>query len=269
MGATDRGNGSTGIYVEEASNNQLGPGNTVARNGSIDTGIEIQSGSGNRIVANSIHHNLGKGISVFEGANGDLRRPTLTAATSSGGSTTVTGTIGGLGVSDGSYFVEFFKNAACDSDGAGFGEGETFLSFTTATASGGSGTFSASVGGLTIGDVVTATLTRAHASPDTSEFSNCVTVTQALPTGQEPWSASASDTDNIADATLDGFLDCDDGVLQVVFVGRKPDSVNTATGTAQWSGTIDTSLAQAGCEFKVAVTVNSTVRPSRPPAPRR
>ena len=89
---------------------------------------------------------------------------------------------------------------------------------------------------------------------DTSEFSNCVTVAQALPGGQEPWSASASDSDNIADATLDGYLDCDDGVLQVVFVGRRPDSVNTATGTAQWSGTIDTSLAQAGCEFKVAVT---------------
>ena len=30
-GATDRGNGSNGIHVEDASNNQLGPGNTVAR----------------------------------------------------------------------------------------------------------------------------------------------------------------------------------------------------------------------------------------------
>ena len=78
--------------------------------------------------------------------------------------------------------------------------------------------------GLSVGDVVTATLTRAFASADTSEFSNCVTVAQALPGGQEPWSASASDSDNIADATLDGYLDCDDGVLQVVFVGRRPDA---------------------------------------------
>jgi Right handed beta helix region len=263
-GSTDRGNGSNGIHVDGASNNQLGPGNTVARNGSIDTGIEVESGSGNRIVANSIHHNLGKGISLFEGANGDLREPTLTSATSSGGSTTVSGSIGGLGVSDGQYFVELFENAACDTPG-GSGEGETFLTFTTVTASGGTGgSFTASVSGLSVGDVVTATLTRASGPADTSEFSNCVTVEEAetLPPGQESWSASGSDADNIADATLDGYIDCGDGLMQVVFVGRRPDSVSG--NTAHWSGTIDTSLAPAGCEFKVAIMDQFTRPPITP-----
>ena len=120
VGATDRGNGSTGIYVEEASNNQLGPGNTIAWNGSIDTGIEIQSGSG---TASSRTRSTTTGAwasRLSEGANGDLAAPELDRATSSGGPTTVTVTIGGMGVPDGSYFVEFFENAACDTspDGA-------------------------------------------------------------------------------------------------------------------------------------------------------
>ena len=96
-GATDRGNGSNGIHVEDASNNQLGPGNTVARTAASIRASRSRAARGTRIVANSIHHNLGKGISVFEGANGDLREPTLTSATPSGGSTTVSGSIGGLG----------------------------------------------------------------------------------------------------------------------------------------------------------------------------
>ena len=115
---------------------------------------------------------------------------------------------------------------------------------------GGSEPFTQAVSGLGDGDIVTATLTSA-ANNNTSEFSNCETVEESLPDHQEPWSASASDTDNIADATLDGYLDCDDGVLQVVFVGKKPDSIQG--NSAHWSGTIDTSLAEDGCEFKVAV----------------
>ncbi len=158
----------------------------------------------------------------------------------------------------GTYFVELFSNSACDANPPGFGEGETYLDFASVTVTSGSASFSKTLGGLQLGDVVTATLTNT-ATADTSEFSNCATVDEAPPPGQEPWSASASDTDNIADATLDGYLDCGDGIQQIVFVGRHPDSLSG--NTAHWSGVIDTSLAPAGCEFKIAITDQF----SRPP----
>jgi Periplasmic copper-binding protein (NosD) len=256
VGTTNLGNGSTGIRVA-ASGNQLGPGNTVAQNGSIATGIRIASGSGNRIVANSIHDNLGLGISLDEGANSDLGAPDLQSASLAGGTTTVAGEINNAPFGD--YFVEFFSNTSCDA--TGFGEGETYLSFVTVTVDNEFESFSAELSGLDLGDVVTATLT-STTTADTSEFSDCVTVEEALPPGQESWSASGSDADNIADATLDGYIDCGDGVMQVVFVGRRPDSV---TGnTAHWSGTIDTSLAPAGCELKIAIMDQFTRPPITP-----
>lgn len=248
--ATTRGNGATGIRIVGASNNQIGPGNKIAHNGTVATGVRIVSGSGNRIVANSIHDNLGKGISIFEGANGDLREPTLTSASFSGSSTTVSGTIGGMGVSDGSYFAEFFKNAACDTP-VGSGEGETYLDFATVTASGGTGSFSKSLSGLALGDVVTATLTRAATPFDTSEFSNCVTVSNAPTPGREPVFVESSD-DNPAYNTLDLYLDCGPGKpKQVIAVGLKPNSVGTTS--ASWSTNYDSTLAPADCDLLAVV----------------
>jgi CSLREA domain-containing protein len=254
VGTTGLGNDSTGIRVA-ASGNQLGPGNTVTHNGSVDTGIFVASGSGNRIVANSIHDNLGLGISLGEGANNDLGAPALSSATSSGGTTTVQGSISGPPAGD--YFVEFFRNGACDA--SDFGEGETYLDFATVSVSGPSTSFSKSLGGLSIGDVVTVTLT-STATNDTSEFSSCVTVEEEeeLPPGQESWDATATD-DNAADMRLDGLLDCPGQPVQVIFVGRAPNSVSGNTAT--WSGTIDTSLAPPNCAVKIAVNDGFT----RPP----
>ncbi len=117
----------TGISVT-ASGNTIGPENTVA--GNSDNGVEIsgESNGGNRIVANSIHDNGGKGIALVSGANGGLQAPVLSSAILNDGTTTVSGTITGP---SGLYFVEFFRNTSCDAPAAG--EGETYLGSTNVT----------------------------------------------------------------------------------------------------------------------------------------
>jgi Right handed beta helix region len=248
---TDLGNEASGIRVSGASDNQLGPGNTVARNGTIGTGIVISTGTGNRVVANSIHDNLGKGISLSEG-NNDLAAPELLSASSSGATTTVSGQL--ENVTFGEYFVEFFRNAACDSDGAGFGEGETYLSFAAVTVDNEFESFSAELGGLALGDVVTATLTgNTVETNNTSEFSNCVTVQSALPPGQESYQATATDTDTPpGDLRMDLYLVCPGQPTQVLAVGLVPDNVSGQQAT--WFGNHDRTLTPANCEATAVVT---------------
>ena len=241
------GNTSHGIDVEGSSGNQLGPGNRVTDNG--EDGIHIdEDSSQNRIVANYIYDNLGRGIALEEGANGDLNSPTLASATLDGATTTVEGSI--AGVPNGGYFVEFFVNAGCDPSEEG--EGASFVTFASVTASGGTASFSQTLGGLEAGDVVTATLTGA-ATNNTSEFSNCATVAEGepLPEGQEPVEVTATD-DNPADATLDLYLDCGSGKpKQVIAVGLRPDSVGQTT--ARWSTNYDSTLAPANCSLQAVV----------------
>ena len=155
---TNLGNG-IGIDVQSfASDNQIGPGNTVAFNG--DGGIQVSNGEGNRIVANSIHSNGGAGINLFNGGNNDLAAPVLTSVTSGN----IQGTVGGP---DQDYFLEIFTNDSCE--GA---EGETYVGPVTVQ----DGAFNEELPvTLTDGDSVTTTLTDAI-TEDTSEFSNCVTV---------------------------------------------------------------------------------------------
>ncbi len=167
--ATDLGNG-IGISVESfSSQNQLGPGNTVAYNG--DGGIQVFGGDANRIVANSIYDNGGLGISLLNEANDNLPPATLSGAELNAGTTQVEGEINST--VGRTYYVEVFSNTACD--GVGSGEGETFVGFGTVAATEEFQDFSIPIGGLALGQVITTTVTDATTS-GTSEFSNCVTV---------------------------------------------------------------------------------------------
>lgn len=243
--ATNLGNG-TGIRVSGSSNNQLGPGNTVTQNGFSLTGIRVASGSGNRIVANSIYDNVGPGIGLNEGANGDLGAPALSSASLSGSTTTVRGSIT---APNGTYFVEFFRNANCDS--SGFGEGKTYIfDFASVTVTDGSEPFSKTLNGFALGDVVTTTLTSTTNS-NTSEFSNCVNVENAPPPGQEPVFVRSTD-DNPEDDTLDLYLDCGPSKpKQVIAVGLPPNNVTSTS--ASWSTNYDSTLAPANCELEAIV----------------
>ena len=179
--ATDLGNSGAGILVDTRRTTSSGQRRGYYNEGD---GVNVAEGSGNRIVANSIHDNGDQGIAVAEFANNDIPPPGLDSASIAGGTTTVHGTVT---AADGTYSVEFFRNSECDSSESG--EGETYLDFDTVTVTGGSASFDKALLGIQLDDVVTATLTDTS-TDDTSEFSNCVTVAEALPPGQEPWSAS-------------------------------------------------------------------------------
>jgi hypothetical protein len=70
--ATDLGVAGPGVAVAGASGVQIGPGNRIAYN--LGAGVDVADGSGNRIVANSIHDNGGLGI-----ASGRRQQPTRSA----------------------------------------------------------------------------------------------------------------------------------------------------------------------------------------------
>jgi parallel beta-helix repeat protein len=165
--ATTLGNDGPGIFVAGSSNNQLGPANRIAYNSG--SGIDVADGTGNRIVANSIHDNAGEGISLAN-ANDDVSLPDLDDATISGSTTIVTGTVSS-GTTQ-TVHIEFFANADCDGS---FGEGETFLGFATVSLADNTVPFEFDTNLVSAGDVITATTTDVT-SESTSEFSNCVTV---------------------------------------------------------------------------------------------
>jgi hypothetical protein len=167
-------NSLQGIFLgnSNTSNNTIGgpdplQGNIIANNGA--AGITLGSGGsiiGNAILGNSIHDNVGLGI---EGAPATY--PVLTSATSSGSSTEIIGTL--TGTNNTAYRVEFFASPACDD--SGFGEGETFLGFTTVTTNGSATAaidFTSPIGDLG-GQSITATAT--DPTNTTSGFSACFT----------------------------------------------------------------------------------------------
>ena len=165
-----------------------GEANTIAFN--FRDGILVYpTATGASILGNSIHSNFEQGIDLLAsgtslsgdgvtlndagdgdtGGNGLQNYPVLSNATLGTGQTVVGGS---LDTSGGTYRLEFFSNAACDSPN-GNGEGRTFLGAEDVTVSGGSTAFSTTLPvELDVGDVVTATATAPNGS--TSEFSPCV-----------------------------------------------------------------------------------------------
>lgn len=234
-GATGMGN-NEGVLVTGAGGNTIGPDNVVARNTGF--GVDVESAS-NRVVGNSIHDNGDLGIHVNSVAVATAA-PIITSATKSGSTTTVTGTY--AGAANTSFFIESFKNTACDPSGSG--EGEIYRgSFVTATTDGsGHASFTYTDNSLALGDKITVTAT-STASGETGQFSNCkaVTTPNTAPPGQETVNVNATD-DHPADMRLDLFLDCGAGKPKLpVAVALKPDSVGTTS--ASFSYNYDPSLA--------------------------
>jgi CSLREA domain-containing protein len=241
-GASGMGNGD-GIRISTGGNNTVGPGNTLAFN----TAYGVNMGSAtNRVVANSIHDNAHQGI--HNSPSVTIAQPTLTSAVKSGTNTTVNGTFSGT--ANNQFFIEFFKNTACD--GSGAGEGETFIGFASPTTSdAGSASFSFSSAALNAGDIITATATNAT-ELSTSEFSVCrQVVTSTTPPGQERFDVGGSD-DNAQSDLLDLYLDCGTGNGRFpIALAQSPQS-STST-TANWTYNYDASLACAGGKLKAIV----------------
>ncbi len=175
-----------------------GAANIIANNGGNGVFVEPQStgtpapapaGVSNAILGNSIRSNAALGIDLGAtgitandpgdgdtGANNLQNYPILTAALTRTTGTTVIGTLNSTANS--TFTIELFNNAACDPSGNG--EGEAFLARTIVTTNAaGLGNFSVvSATPLLAGRFITATAT--DASGNTSEFSACRAVQNAI-----------------------------------------------------------------------------------------
>lgn len=195
-GTTARGNGDNGIAIAIANNNLIGgtnpgEGNVIASNGR--SGVGMASGTGNRVLSNSIFGNTVLGIDLGNdgvvqandagdgdsGGNNLQNFPVLSAAYFTGTNTQIQGTLNST--AGRTFRIEFFTNPACD--GSGNGEGQTLLSSTMVTTNGsGNATINVTLAmATTLGETITATATD-QTSNDTSEFSACRTITLAPPT---------------------------------------------------------------------------------------
>jgi CSLREA domain-containing protein len=195
-GTTALGNGGAGIIIGNGvANNAIGgtgagQGNVIANNTTDGIGTTAAAGTGNAFLGNSIFANGQEGIDLGNngvtandtgdpdtGPNNLQNFPLLTSATSEGSNTSVHGTLNSTAST--TYRIEYFSNATCDASGNG--EGRTFLGFDTVTTDGaGDATIITGLSATTtVGEVVTATAT--DPSNNTSEFSQCVTLSAPPP----------------------------------------------------------------------------------------
>ena len=182
-------NTQTGISFSTAANNIIGgtgngEGNVIGFSG--DNGVTVFSSTGNNIRGNSIFSNGKLGIDLggnqgFDGitlndqgdadtgANNLQNFPVLTSITSTGGGTTIQGTLNSA--ANTTYNIDFYANASCDPSGNG--EGARFFNSTVVTTDAGG---NASIN-VTFPEQLPANRTISATATDpagnTSEFSSC------------------------------------------------------------------------------------------------
>lgn len=189
------GNASYGVSIN-ASNNQVGgtaagAANVIASNQL--GGVIVTAGTGNAILSNSIHDNVGLGIDLFSptdpashvtpndpgdadtGANNLQNYPVLSSSTTGGGTTVIGGTLNST--PNTTFTIQFFSSLLPDP--SGFGEGAQLLG-STSVQTDGAGNASISFTSPTVvpvGQSVSSTAT--DPAGNTSEFSGAVTTMQA------------------------------------------------------------------------------------------
>jgi hypothetical protein len=220
IGQNALGNHVEGIGIADgASSNVIGPGNSIAYNGS--SGIRIY-GSGslhNTITQNSIHDNAGMGIDLGDGGNGELAAPVITALASS----VVTGT------ACANCIVEVFSD---NQD-----EGNVYEGRTTANAS---RAFAFTQSGSLAGPQLTATATDAQGN--TSEFST----PRGFPRTFVVTSTADSGPGTLRQALLDAESDATITFDPAVFPPTSPMTITLTSGLpeiSQGNLTIDASNA--------------------------
>ncbi len=186
-GKSPLGNSVDGVLVD-ASNNTIGglptgAGNTIENN--VGFGVDINSGTGNAILSNSIFGNLdqndavtlpappdpgGIALKTANNANHDQVDPVLTAVLPNGPATSVQGSLTAL--ANTTYTLQFFSSNAKDPSGSS--QGQTLVDTVNVTTDAtGKTAFSLTVpAGIVSGQWVTATAT--DPTGNTSAFSNSV-----------------------------------------------------------------------------------------------
>jgi CSLREA domain-containing protein len=209
------GNGLGGVHVGCGATNSMiggtgaGAGNVIANNGAgsfTGSGVLVDGSqtipSGNAILGNSILSNkkltgggvnAGLGIDLNgdgptpndacdadTGPNGVQNFPILTTALTAGGNTNIQGTLNSTAST--TYRIEFFANDTCDP--SGFGEGQTYLGFTTATTDASChATFNMTLP-VSVAPTTRLTATATDPGNNTSEFSSCISLTAQFHTIQ-------------------------------------------------------------------------------------
>src|SRR5262249_5297484 len=134
-------------------------------------GVKLDTGAANSILSNAIFANGGgRQVELVNNANNQQPAPVLTAATSAGGSTTITGTLQAAPAT--SYRIQFFSSSTANASGAG--QGQTLLNAMgspVTTDSSGLAVIAVTLPITVAADqFVSATVTN-RATGDTSEFS--------------------------------------------------------------------------------------------------
>ncbi|MFN7929756.1 MAG: CARDB domain-containing protein, partial [Blastocatellia bacterium] len=190
----------SGILLTDTNNTTIGgtatgAGNVIANNGGSGVNLPTPSftpgitAANNAIQGNSITANGSLGIDLGAtgvtandtgdpdiGANNQQNFPVLTTALTRTTGTTIAGTLNSTAST--AFTIEVFSNATCDSSGNG--EGETFVGRTNVTTNAtGNASFTLTLTTpITAGRVVTATAT--DSAGNTSEFSACLLVQNAV-----------------------------------------------------------------------------------------
>ncbi|HTO48732.1 MAG TPA: DUF4347 domain-containing protein, partial [Burkholderiales bacterium] len=257
------GNGQSGVWITDASNNTIGgtsvgQGNLIS--GNVRAGVEVDgtssTASGNVMLGNSIYNNGGLGIDLNPnptsfpfgdgvtandpgdtdaGPNGLQNYPVLALAITNGSQIQISGTLNST--ANTAFRIEFF--ASSTSDSSGNGEGQRYLGAVTVTTdSSGNAVFSKIVlpAAVLAGEYITATAT---GGSGTSEFAQNIQATPA----HEIRGTVFDDVDgdaNIAEAGTGAFtgamvklyLDDGDGVIDA---GDLLQSIATTNASGQYS----------------------------------
>jgi putative Ig domain-containing protein len=177
-------NVENGVYITDGADGNLVSGlfdrtevNEITRNVTNGVKIDGETTSGNTVRYNIIDGNGALGIELASFANDSQAAPALTSAIiGTGGAVTISGSL--TSTPNTVFEVNLFHSPSCD--GSGSGEGRTpFGSMSVFTGAGGTSTFSGAFGGLPSTGVITAIAV--HPNGNSSQFSNCVTITTPEP----------------------------------------------------------------------------------------
>ncbi len=286
-GTVALGNSGTGIVLWSNSitigGTTADAGNIIAYNGKDGIGF-IFNVNDNAILSNSIFGNSGLGInfangptanhpwppgvSPGSGPNNYQNYPVLTSAISSGGNTTIQGSLNAAPSTQ--FLVQFFSNAT--EGPSGYGQGQTYLGselVTTDTTS--NVTFSAVLTGVSVPNGYYVTATATDPSSNTSEFGKDVVtkavvsvnlgVTAQPSTGTTTYAGSTliytltvtnSSTESDPDVVVTDQLDAN------VTYQTATSSISTAK-ISQASGTVTADLGVLAANSSATVTIYVTV----------
>ena len=234
--------------------------NTITMNGA--DGVKIDTGTGNSVLSNSIFADGKNEIELVNNANNNQPAPVLTTVASSGGSTTIAGTL--TGQPGTSYVLQFFSSAT-----GGGGAGQTLLNGSgtvVTTDSSGQAVINVTLPVSVAADQFLSATATNLATGDTSAFSPAQALLPSVSisgatviasasgattaTFTVSLSAPASQTVNVVYATADGTAQAG-----VDYIAVAPTTLSFAAGQVTQTVAVTVNAEPAGAFLKT-FTVN-------------